>query len=31
VVYANRAGAIVIAKLGTATVDYDELFPASGA
>ncbi len=27
VVYANRAGAVVVGKLGTATVDYDELFP----
>jgi rfaE bifunctional protein kinase chain/domain len=26
---ANRAGAIVVGKLGTATVDYDELFPAA--
>ncbi len=26
--YANRAGAIVVSKLGTATVTYDELFPA---
>ena len=26
--YANRAGALVVAKLGTATVEYDELFPA---
>jgi len=26
--YANRAGAIVVGKLGTATVTYDELFPA---
>jgi len=31
VVYANRAGAIVVAKLGTATVDYDELFPPGAA
>jgi len=27
VMHANRAGAIVVGKLGTATVDYDELFP----
>jgi D-glycero-beta-D-manno-heptose-7-phosphate kinase len=31
VVYANRAGAVVVGKLGTATVDYDELFPSQGA
>ncbi len=31
VVYANRAGAVVVGKLGTATVDYDELFPPHGA
>jgi rfaE bifunctional protein kinase chain/domain len=28
VMHANRAGAIVVGKLGTATVDYDELFPS---
>ena len=26
VAYANRAAGIVVGKLGTATVDYDELF-----
>jgi D-glycero-beta-D-manno-heptose-7-phosphate kinase len=31
VVYANRAGAVVVGKLGTATVDYDELFPPQDA
>jgi len=29
--YANRAGAVVVGKLGTATVDYDELFPPRNA
>jgi D-glycero-beta-D-manno-heptose-7-phosphate kinase len=28
---ANRAGGLVVGKFGTATVSYDELFPAEGA
>jgi rfaE bifunctional protein kinase chain/domain len=30
VAHANRAGGIVVGKLGTATVTYDELFPPAG-
>jgi bifunctional ADP-heptose synthase (sugar kinase/adenylyltransferase) len=30
VAFANRAAGIVVGKLGTATVDYDELFATAG-